>query len=337
MRLRPYQAPRRQPRINDMMYPPGSRQPGNVWVGGFIMNVPETSSGPVVSPTPTPSVTPTSSLTPTPSITPSSAFCPEQFSITNDTITGLNPVGTYDRLYSYTGGSFNYGYFNGINPYNFVPGIAPDGNNYAVFGGNNVPSSGSVSCMVRTFVSGIDVSWSIVQSVSDYVFNGGNIGQTADYITGQTTSSGVVYPAQARSYVSGSTKDYIYLAYSSVCPSPTPSITPTQTITPTNTGTPTQTPTNTPTNTGSPTPTPTNTQTSTPTPTTSAPFCRTFTGTGGSPAYNNFQYSRCSDGAITSSGCVGNGCGVGPICVRTSYPVVVVSGVGSISYGGSCS
>jgi hypothetical protein len=114
---------------------------------------------------------------------------------------------------------------------------------------------------------------------------------------------------------------------------PTPSITPTQTITPTNTGTPTQTPTNT----GTPTNTPTNTGSPTPTPTKSAPFCRTFTGTGGSPAYNNFQYSRCSDGAITSSGCVGNGCNVGPICVRTSYPVVVVSGAGSISYGGSCS
>ena len=129
-------------------------------------------------------------------------------------------------------------------------------------------------------------------------------------------------------------------------PTPTPSITPTQTITPTNTNTPTNTgtPTQTPTNTGTATPTPsitptitpTKTSTPTPTPSTSAPFCRTFTGTGGSAAYNNFQYSRCSDGVITSSGCVGNGCNVGPICVRTSYPVVVISGAGSISYGGSC-
>jgi len=118
---------------------------------------------------------------------------------------------------------------------------------------------------------------------------------------------------------------------------PTPSVTPTQTITPTNTGTPTQTPTNTQTPSITPTNTPTNTGSPTPTPTKSAPFCRTFTGTGGSPGYNNFQYSRCSDGAITSSGCVGSGCNVGPICVRTSYEVVVVSGAGSISYGGSCS
>ena len=82
MKLRPYQAPRRQPNINDMIYPKGSRQPGNVWVGGVVMNVPEPSSGPAVSPTPTPSVTPTmtvtptSSLTPTPTITPTNTSSP---------------------------------------------------------------------------------------------------------------------------------------------------------------------------------------------------------------------------------------------------------------------
>jgi len=76
MRLRPYQAPRRQPKINDMMYPPGSRQPGNVWVGGFIMNVPETSSGPVVSPTPTPTISLTPSITPTITLSPTSTPTP---------------------------------------------------------------------------------------------------------------------------------------------------------------------------------------------------------------------------------------------------------------------
>ena len=69
MKLRPYQAPRRQPNINDMIYPKGSRQPGNVWVGGVVMNVPEPSGGPAVSPTPTPSVTPTMTVTPTPTST----------------------------------------------------------------------------------------------------------------------------------------------------------------------------------------------------------------------------------------------------------------------------
>ena len=78
MKLRPYQAPRRQPKINDMIYPPGSRQGGNVWIGGIMMNVPQPSSGPAVSPTPTPSVTPTMTVTPTitPTITPTNTVTP---------------------------------------------------------------------------------------------------------------------------------------------------------------------------------------------------------------------------------------------------------------------
>jgi len=77
MKLRPYQAPRKQPKINDMIYPPGSRQGGgNVWIGGIMMNVPQTSSGPSVSPTPTPSITPTQTITPTPSITPTRTLTP---------------------------------------------------------------------------------------------------------------------------------------------------------------------------------------------------------------------------------------------------------------------
>ena len=94
MKLRPYQAPRRQPNINDMIYPKGSRQPGNVWVGGVVMNVPEPSSGPSVSPTPTPTKTLTPTPTPsvtatiTPSITPTNTVTP---SITpTQTITPTN-------------------------------------------------------------------------------------------------------------------------------------------------------------------------------------------------------------------------------------------------------
>jgi len=67
MKFRPYQAPRKQPKLNDMLYPPGSRQPGNVWMGAVVMNVPQPSSGPAVSPTPTPTITATN--TPTPSVT----------------------------------------------------------------------------------------------------------------------------------------------------------------------------------------------------------------------------------------------------------------------------
>ena len=75
MKLRPYQAPRKQPKINDMIYPPGSRQGGgNVWIGGIMMNVQKDATP--VTPTPTPSITPTSTLTPTPSITPTQTLTP---------------------------------------------------------------------------------------------------------------------------------------------------------------------------------------------------------------------------------------------------------------------
>jgi hypothetical protein len=58
---------RRQPNINDMMYPKGSRQPRQVW--GAVMNVYKAPpSDVVVTPTPTPSNTPTG--TPNPTTTP---------------------------------------------------------------------------------------------------------------------------------------------------------------------------------------------------------------------------------------------------------------------------
>jgi hypothetical protein len=65
MQQNPY---RRQPNINDMMYPKGSRQPRQVW--GAVMNVPRETSVPDVSPTPTPTNTETPTPTPTNTSTP---------------------------------------------------------------------------------------------------------------------------------------------------------------------------------------------------------------------------------------------------------------------------
>ena len=90
MPIRPYQAPRRQPNINDMMYPKGSKQPGNVWIGGFIMNVPEPSSGVAVTPTPTPSITPTN--TPTNTSTPTNTPTQTNTSTQTPTNTPTNTV-----------------------------------------------------------------------------------------------------------------------------------------------------------------------------------------------------------------------------------------------------
>jgi len=60
---------RRQPNINDMMYPKGSKQPRQVWAA--VLNV---YKAPDTSPTPTPSITPTITLTP--SITPTITLSP---------------------------------------------------------------------------------------------------------------------------------------------------------------------------------------------------------------------------------------------------------------------
>lgn len=67
---------RRQPNINDMMYPKGSKQPRQVWAA--VMNVPQPSSGAAVTPTPTPSNTPTGTIpvTPTPTNTPTNTTTP---------------------------------------------------------------------------------------------------------------------------------------------------------------------------------------------------------------------------------------------------------------------
>jgi len=86
MKFRPYQAPRKQPKLNDMLYPPGSRQPGNVWMGAVVMNVPQPSSGAVVV-TPTPTPTKTVTPTPTPSITPTVSITPTLTSTPTNTPT----------------------------------------------------------------------------------------------------------------------------------------------------------------------------------------------------------------------------------------------------------
>lgn len=54
MNWKPYSAPRKQPNINDMIYPKGEKGPGNVWVGGIVMNVQKDGGTPTPTPTPIP-------------------------------------------------------------------------------------------------------------------------------------------------------------------------------------------------------------------------------------------------------------------------------------------
>jgi hypothetical protein len=70
---------RKQPNINDMMYPKGSKQPRQVWAA--VMNVYKEPPSPVPvtpSPTPTSTQTPTPSITPTQTITPTNTVTPTQ-------------------------------------------------------------------------------------------------------------------------------------------------------------------------------------------------------------------------------------------------------------------
>jgi hypothetical protein len=90
------------------------------------------------TPTETPTNTPTNTLTPTPTITPSTTpnpVCPEQITFTGQQRPEFN--GVYDRIYSYTGGTFIGGYFWDENPQDivtFIPGADDTGKVGAVYG-----------------------------------------------------------------------------------------------------------------------------------------------------------------------------------------------------------
>ena len=101
---------RRQPNINDMMYPKGSKQPRQVWAA--VMNVyKEPESDVVVTPTPTPSNTPTGTPTGTPTNTPTRTpnVTPTTTSTSTPTPTITpSPTQLPYLLNSYTGATSGY-------------------------------------------------------------------------------------------------------------------------------------------------------------------------------------------------------------------------------------
>jgi hypothetical protein len=220
----------------------------------IVRNVPDSPSPtPSVtpSPTPTPSITPTRTVTPTvtstttvtPTITPSvtnNPICPEQFIITDSTNPN-NFDGTYNRKYSYSGGSMNYGYFSGGTYY---VGTAPDGYNYPVYTLSN-------KYVYRRFTSLVNNSWATGIFSSD---PWSTTGFSALIFPGytQTITQGDVRWLQGGTNSDGTFS--FYLTYTLVCPTTTPTVTPTKTSTPTVTPTITKTPTNTPTPSTSPPP-----------------------------------------------------------------------------------
>ena len=195
------------------------------------------------TPTPTPSNTATPTVTPTntttPTITPSptnNPLCPEQIIVSNSGIFD----GTYDRTYSYTGGTFVGGTITSGTKI-FTPGPYL-GNEYAVY-----------TCLIPgtffqylTLIYATDTvpkAFTVFRSSTDYIINQPTGSTSATIVTSLTITDGSVLYPKAGDYITAD------LTYPASCPTPTP------TTTPTNTPTPSITPTYTPTPTLTPTPT----------------------------------------------------------------------------------
>jgi surface protein len=203
------------------------------------------SATPSMSISPTPSITRTPSATPsiTPSITPY-PLCPEQLEYTRINTTGNTQFnGIYNRLYSYTGGTFSGGYWT-ADTQTFTPGPI-SGNTYAAFG----KYSGSTYWIImwQDDPSGAD-QWVLQETTGDYRINGGTFSGTGIGMgNGLLTDGSIYYPSN------GAITANSYISYPPVCPSTTPTPSATSSVTPTPSATP-----------AAPSPTPTPTMTPTP-------------------------------------------------------------------------
>lgn len=222
----------------------------------FIPNTPTPSITPsptptkTNTPTPTPSSssvpvtpTPTNTNTPTPSM---NVICPEQVTIQTTTTSLLSYNGTYDRLYTTSGGTnFTYIYYDSPNS-TFVYDTPDTDGHYAVAFGR---LSGGIYYTMLITNQGIPpylTTYSITTGTTYYDLQGTK--GTGTVLSNTEVISNIEYPKR------GLGSNNFYISYPSSCPTPTP--TPTNTQTPTNTVTPTTTKTPTPTKTETPTPTP---------------------------------------------------------------------------------
>ena len=186
---------------------------------------PTTTTTPTVTPTITPTNTSTPTNTPsiTPTITPTNnPLCPEQVIVIDNDPLGFDFNGTYDRLYSYTGGTFIGGTISTGNV--FTPGPYL-GNLYAIYGRFD-------GARYYTLIYNIlNASYIVYVSNTTYIVNTTtSIGAT--FSTNQTITDGsVLYPKAGFRTPPG-----VSLEYPISCPTPTPtntsSPTPTQTPTP---------------------------------------------------------------------------------------------------------
>jgi hypothetical protein len=190
-----------------------------------------------VEPTPTPTNTTTPSPTPTNTTTPSPTpttppICGEQITISN----ANNPEfdGTYNRVYSWTGGTFVGGWYSAGSPLGdglWHSGVNPSGSLYSTY----VRNVGTTAYTITDFYvpsTSTDRYFSLFKSDGSLIDNqvitiyNGLVG-----FTGSTNIGGVLYltPGQSNSIIGNS----MYVSYPSICPTTTPTNTPTPTLTPT--------------------------------------------------------------------------------------------------------
>lgn len=217
---------------------------------------PTQTSSPTATQTRTPSATPT--LTPTQTVTSTQeAFCPSQLILTQTSPTTLSAyTGTYDRLYTYSGGSFNYAYYQTGTGATWNFDVADSSGDFGVvYGRFDGTRYYTIFAVSQSTPSNINV-YCALSATTGYV-----VGQILTSLplldSSLATSGSIIYPI-------GSGSNNFYIAYPESCP----------------TSTPTQSPTSTPTN------TPTNTPTVTPTPSTTPCQCNSYTLTN--TAFPNF-------------------------------------------------
>ena len=183
--------------------------------------------------TATNTLTPTNTISPTKTPTPTStqeAICPESITLSSSILS--NYAGTYNRLYTYSGGSFNYAYrqlftnwvfdtTDSTGNYGVVYGKFTSGIYYTMYGYSNSSPSDIQEYLVASSTTGYVVG-SIVPSIILYT----------SPITPEILNS-IKFPPRGLTNLTDS-----YIAYPEICPSATPTQTPTKT--------PTQTPTITP-------------------------------------------------------------------------------------------
>lgn len=179
------------------------------------------------SPTPTPSITPTNTQTPTVTNTPTPSFLP--YFCTDEIIisghTNLPELdGTYSRVYTYSGGSYLYGFMDLTGfQYGFFPGPYSS-ESYPVYVNT---SPGAPYTATTLGYNANEGAWDIFEGspVDNTIYAG-----TTPFSSNTITYFGGSYLTEGQKYEFFSPAiPLLYVSYPLVCPTTTPTPSPTQT------------------------------------------------------------------------------------------------------------